>query len=160
MGSFLTKKQKEELLNKLHSEKNRKCSNRIKVILLLDEGEPVSQIAKYFFTNERTVKNYLNIYKKRGLEGLLVDNHSARSSYLSAEQKKELVLELDFKIYSSIKKIIEYVKKRFGVLYTVSEMSSLLRSLGFSYEKLTVVPEKTGMRGKKWSNYLNFKMFF
>ena len=149
MGSFLTKKQKEELLNELHLEKNNKCSNRIRVILLSDEGEPVSRIAKYFFLDEGTVRNYQNRYKKRGLEGLIIDDHSGRSSYLSTEQKKELILELDSKIYPSAKKVIEYVKKRFGVSYTVNGMSSLLRSLGFSYKKPKGVPGKADTKKQK-----------
>ena len=83
MGAFLTKEQRAELLNKLHSEKDLKYADRIRVILLLDEEKPVSEIAEYFFLHEKTVKNYQDRYKNGGLEGLIIDDRPDCSSHLS-----------------------------------------------------------------------------
>ena len=112
MGLFLTRQQKAELLSELDLERNRKYADRIRVILLSDEGEPADQIARYFFLHEGTVRNYQDPYKEGGLEGLIIDDHSGRMSYLSLEQKKELSLELESKIYPSTRAVVLYVKEK------------------------------------------------
>ena len=149
MEGFLTEKQKKELFSELRLEKNRKYADRIRIILLLDEGEPISQIAKYFYLTDNSVKNYKNRYTEDGLEGLLIDYHIGRSSYLSPEEQKRLVLELESKIYLTTKEIIFYVKKEFGVAYTTGGMTSLLHHLGFSYKKPKGVPGKAKAEEQK-----------
>ena len=149
MSLFLTKEQRMELSDKLHLERDRRYADRRRVILLLDEGEPVKRVAKYFQLHESTVRNYQARYKEGGLEALITDDYSGRSSYLSEEQKGKLSLELDSKIYPSTKRIIEYVKREFGVLYTVNGMNSLLRSLDFSYKKPKGVPGKADAEKQK-----------
>ena len=149
MSLFLTKQQKTELLSELRLERNRKCADRIRIILLSNEGEPASQIAKYFFLHEGTVRNYQTRYEKGGLEGLIVDDQSGRMSYLSEKQQKELVLELESKVYPTTKSVVLYVKKEFGVVYTVNGMTALLHRLGFSYKKPKGVPGKADIEEQK-----------
>ena len=91
---------------------------------------------------DNSVRNYKNRYIEDGLEGLLIDYQLGRSSYLSPEEQKKLVLELESKIYLTTKEIISYVKKEFGILYTVGGMTSLLHQMGFSYKKPKGVPGK------------------
>ena len=88
MEEFLTKKQKKELLSEFRLEKNRKYADRIRVILLLNLGESSSDIARFLFLDEGTVRNYKNRYKKGSLERLLNDYHTGRSSYLSPKEQK------------------------------------------------------------------------
>ena len=110
--------------------------------MLLDSGESATDIARFLFLNEGTVKNYENRYKEGGLERLIIDYHTGRSAYLSQEEQKKLVLELESKIHPTTKAIISYVKKEFEVVYTVGGMTSLLHQLGFSYKKPKGVPGK------------------
>ena len=49
----------------------------------------------------------------------LTDYHMGRSVYLSEEEERKLGLELESKIYSTTRAIILYVKKEFGVIYTI-----------------------------------------
>ena len=76
MEGFLTEEQKKEFLSELRLEKNRKYADRIRVILLLDKGEPISKIAEYFYLTDNSVRNYKNRYKQDGLKGLLNDYHT------------------------------------------------------------------------------------
>ena len=149
MEGFLTKGQKKELLSELRLERNRKYADRIRIILLLDKGEPASKIAEYFYLTDNSVRNYKNRYIEDGLEGLLIDYQLGRSSYLSPEEQKNLVLELESKIYLTTKEIIFYVKKEFGVVYTVGGMTSLLHQMGFSYKKPKGVPGKAKAEEQK-----------
>ena len=139
MGQFLTISEREGLLSELHLERNRKYADRIRIILLLDEGEPISKVAKYFFLTENSVRNYKSRYKE---EGLLIDYHTGRSSYLSCEDQSQLITELESKVYLKTSAIIFYVKREFGVVYKIGGMTTLLHQLGFSYKKPKGVPGK------------------
>ena len=142
MEGFLTEEQKKELLSELRLEKNRKYADRIRVILLLNLGESSSDIARFLFLDEGTVRNYKNRYKQGGLKGLLNDYHTGRSSYLSPKEQKKLIVELESKVYPTTKSIISYVKKEFRLVYTIGGMTSLLHKLEFSYKKPKGVPGK------------------
>ena len=133
MVFFLTKEQREELLSELRLERNRKFADRIRVILLLDTGERSSDIARFLFLDESTVRNYERRYEEGGLEKLVNDYYMGRSSYLSSEEQSKLIVELESKVYFTTKSIIFYVSKEFGVIYTVGGMTRLLHKLGFSY---------------------------
>ena len=142
MEQFLTESERQELLSELSREREKKYADRIRIILLLDQGEPMVKIAKYFFLTERSVNNYKNRYKQGGLEELLNDYHTGRSSYLSPEEQKSLIVEMEFKVYPTTKSVISYVRKEFGVVYTLGGMTTLLHKLGFSYKKPKGVPGK------------------
>ena len=142
MISFLKKEQREELFSELRLEKNRKFADRIRVILLLDKGKPAVKIAEYLFLDETTIRNYGRRYKEGGLEKLVNDYYMGRSSYLSPEEQRKLVVELESKVYPSTKSVISYVKREFRVVYTVGGMTFLLHKLGFSYKKPKGVPGK------------------
>ena len=111
MTLFLTREQREELLSELRLERNRKYADRIRVILLLDLGETPSDIAKFLFLDETTVRNYKNRYKEGGLEKLVNDYYIGRSAYLSVEEQKRLILELESKVYPTTKSVYFIHKK-------------------------------------------------
>ena len=76
------------------------------------------------------------------MEKLLNDYYIGASSYLSAEERNKLIVALESKVYPTTRTVISYVKKEFGVVYTVGGMNTLLHNLGFSYKKPKGVPGK------------------
>ena len=142
MEQCLTRLERKELLSALRLERNKKYADRIRIILLLDEGEPISKIAKYFFLTENSVRNYKSRYKEAGLEGLFTDCHTGRFCYLSPEEQGKLIRELESKVYLKVSAVISYVRQEFGIVYTINGMTSLLHRLGFSYKKPKGVPGK------------------
>jgi len=62
MEKFLTKKQRQELLDELSIERSRRYAERIKVILLLDDNETYKNISKFLFLDEGTIANYKKRY--------------------------------------------------------------------------------------------------
>ena len=139
---FLTEPERQELLSELSREREKKYADRIRIILLLDQGEPMVKIAEYFFLTERSISNYRDRYKQGGLEELLNDYYTGRSAYLSPEEQSKLTLELESKVYPTTKSVISHIKKEFGVVYTVGGVTTLLHKLGFSYKKPKGVPGK------------------
>ena len=88
MSNFLNKRERSELLSELKLERNRRFAERIKTILLLDKGESVSEIAKFLFLDEGTVRNYSRRFKEGGLEKLVNDHYIGRSSFLSMNKNR------------------------------------------------------------------------
>ena len=142
MGKFLTKKQRNELMTELKLERLRKYADRIRIILLLDEGKTYKNIAKFLFLDEGTIANYRKRYKEGGLDGLIDDNYLGRKSMLTERELNILDGELQKRVFLDTNVVIAYVEKRFGVSYSRGGMTELLHRLGFSFKKPKRVPGK------------------
>lgn len=149
MGKILTTKQRKELLYELKLERWRRYAERIKVILLLDDGETYKNISKFLFLDEGSIANYRKRYKKGGLEALVNNDHTGRKSMLTEEDLTILDGELQGRIFLTTDAIISYVKKRFGVEYSRSGMTALLHRMGFSFKKPKRVPGKAKIEAQK-----------
>ena len=142
MRGFLTKEQRKELLVELRREGKARFSDRIKVILLLDEGRRYSDIAAYLFLDEGTIANYRRRYKEGGIEDLLDDHYEGGAHKITNDELIELQLYLTTTTYQKTQHICEYVKKKYKTHYSVSGMIALLHRMGFSYKKAKGVPGK------------------
>jgi len=142
MKGFLTNEQKKELLLELKKEDKRRYADRIRVILLLDQGKTYQSISEHLFLDEGTIANYRRRYKEGGLEGLIIDEYSGKRSFLSAEEKKILEEFLQSQICLSTKEIIHFIEKKFGITYSVSGVTDLLHRIGFTYKKAKSMPGK------------------
>jgi transposase len=149
MYKFLNKNDRNELLKELHLERSRKYADRIRVILLLDDGETYANIAKFLFLDEGSIANYRKRYKEGGIEGLINDNYLGRTCHLS--NRETIILEKDLKIaiFASTKEVIAHVEVKFGILYSRGGMTDLLHRLGFSFKKATAVPGKAKKEEQK-----------
>ncbi|MCY4644976.1 MAG: IS630 family transposase [Bacteriovoracales bacterium] len=148
MGKFLTLKQRQELLDELKLERIRRYADRLRVILLLDEGQTYKNIAKFLFLDEGTIGNYKKRYKKGGIEGLINDQYFGRKAMLSPKEMAILSNDLQSRIFPTAKSVINHIKKKFGVKYSEGGATDLLHRLGFSFKKATPVPGK-GEREKQ-----------
>lgn len=142
MKRFLSKTQRLELLSELKIEDNRRYAERIKTILLVDDGKQMKQIAEFLFLDDGTVRNWKKRYEEGGIEKLLNDHYMGRVSMLDEAQLVELAEELESKIYLTTTEIISFVKSKFGVEYSIGGMTSLMHRIGFSYKKPKGVPAK------------------
>ena len=142
MGKLLTKRQRRELVAELGLERLRRYADRIRVILLLDDGETYKNIAKFLFLDEGTIRNYKKRYKEGGIEGLVNDQYFGRVPMLSSQETTTLSGDLQSRIFLTTKAVIAHVKKKFGVKYSLSGATELLHRLGFSFKKATPVPGK------------------
>ena len=131
MASFLLKSQRRELLDELSRERSRRYAERIKTVLLIDDGETMADIARFLFLDEGTVRNWRQRYEGGGIEKLLSDNYVGRIALLDKDQIAILQLRLSERVYSTTKEIIKLVEELFGVKYTIGGMTSLL--LGWAF---------------------------
>jgi len=131
MKKILKKSERIELLGELRLERSRRYADRIRVILLLDDGETHKDIAKFLFLDQGTIRNYRKRYKEGGLEGLINDNYTGRKSFLSSKDESILTNDLQSRIFATTKAVIAHVKNKFKVTFSLGGMLNLLHRLGF-----------------------------
>lgn len=149
MANFLTPEQRQELLKELKREDKAKYSDRIKVILLLDEGKKYKDIADFLFLDEGTIANYRRRYKEGGIEELVTDDYSGRRSKLSNDELIELQIFLTGTTFQKTQDICDYVQKKYQVTYSLSGMIALLHAMGFSYKKAKGAPAKANKEAQE-----------
>lgn len=138
----LTKNERAELEQELRREDVRKYADRIRVILLLDQGWSHEMIATALFLDKTTTYRYKKSYAEGGLEQLISDGYFGRRAMLTETQQKELVADLTLTPRLTTKEIVALILGKFGVVYTVSGTTDLLHRLGFSYKKPRSIPAK------------------
>ena len=142
MKQNLTSKQRDEL-KKLHChEHGRRFADRIKTILLLDDGYTYAQVAQILLVDDQTIRNYEMIFAQQGISGLLKTDYKGGLSSLNTQQESDLKDHIAKNTYSSSAAIVEYVKQTYGTTYSSPGMVHLLERLGFVYKKTKLVPGK------------------
>ena len=109
MYKFLNKIQRQELLDELKIERSRRYADRIRVILLLDEGQTYRNISHFLFLDEGTIANYKKRYREGGLEGLILDDYCTRRTKLCESEERELDIDLNDKIFASTKEVVNHI---------------------------------------------------
>jgi len=139
MSGFLDHKEAEGLKARHRQEKNRKVADRIKAILLSDQGWTYRQIAQALLIDEQSVGRHVDEYKKTGKLGLL---NGGSLGKLNQEQVEELTCHVQNITYLKIADIISHVQKQYGVVYTTQGMTPWMHAQGFSFKKPKGTPAK------------------
>jgi len=145
----LTSEQRDELKSLHRQEHGRRFADRIKTILLLDDGWSYSQIAEILLLDDQTIRNYELIFSQHGISGLLKTDYKGGLSKLSPEEELALKVHIMNHTYSSSSPIIEYVKQTFGHEFSNSGMVHLLERIGFVYKKTKLVPGKADSQSQQ-----------
>jgi len=139
MEKYLSDQEKIELRTRHRSERDRRVADRIKAILLSDEGWSYRQIGKALLLDEETIKKHVEEYRsKHQLKPL----NGGSKSQLSVEETELLLEHLEKMTYPSVKEICAHVKDTFMVEYTISGMTAWLHRNGFVYKKPKSTPAK------------------
>ena len=139
MKISLTEDQKKALSAQHKLEHDGRVRDRIKAIILYDEGWTYNQIAQALLIHETTVWSYLNDYLHNAK---LNPNNGGSRSKLDEQQTEELISHLEKNTYPSTKEIIEYLKEEYQVTYSQQGMHDWLSSHQFSYKKPKGTPAK------------------
>ncbi|GIX43154.1 MAG: hypothetical protein KatS3mg129_2887 [Leptospiraceae bacterium] len=78
-ANFLTEEQKDIIKKQHRAIKNKKIADRLKAILLLNDGYTYEQVAHILLLDETTIRNYIKRYREKGIEGLIEDNYHQTS---------------------------------------------------------------------------------
>lgn len=136
---FLNEQDREQLKAEHKRERDGRIRDRIKAILLTDEGWTPQQIAKVLLISDQAVRDHVHEYQA---SHKLKPESGGSEEKLSKEQSKQLIAHLETHTYLYVKDIVAYVEATFKVNYTVPGMRHWLRRHKFSYKKPAIVPGK------------------
>lgn len=129
-----------ESLEKQHKkERDKRVADRIKAVLLAAEGWTQTQIAQALRIDRDTVYQHLKDYTT---QNKLKHESGGSQTSLNAEQTKELIPHLEQNTYVKASDICEYVKEKYGVIYSTSGITKWLKANKFSYKNPKGVPAK------------------
>jgi len=149
--NFLSEQEKAELRAQHKKERDGRIRDRIKAILLYDDGWSPKDIAKVLLLSDEAIRNHINEYKA---SKKLRPESGGSEEKLSSEQSQKLESHLQVYTYLYVKDIVAYVKGAFGIVYTVPGMRSWLKRHEFSYKKPALVPGKANeQQQREWIKF-------
>jgi len=142
MKGFLTNEQIGILREAHYSCRLRKSADRIKAILLLNEGFSYEDTGRILMLDDVTIRRYEKEFEKLGVDGLIECRYFGSHGMLTKMQETGLTTHLRNKTYLTVKEITVYVGKHYRKSYSVEGMTHLLHRLGFVYKKTKRIPGK------------------
>lgn len=142
MKNFLPKEDIIVLQEAHHAARDKRKADRIKTVLLLNQGYKYSEIARILLLNDSTAREYFKEYQDLGLDGLVEDNYSGSESFLTVLEQQQLTLYLKAHTLKTVKEVVFYVETAYGKQYSIEGMTHLLHKLGFVYKKTKIIPGK------------------
>src|SRR3990167_2348041 len=143
MRRTLSEQERKNLITTHKKERDKRVCDRIKAVLLRDDGYSYSEIAKILLLDDETIRRHIDDYEK--LQKLMTENGGSKSN-LDSDQTAKLILHLEEKTYLYAKDICAYVENAFGINYTVSGMIKWLQKNNFRHKKPHGVPAKADLQ--------------
>jgi transposase len=137
--NFLSDQQRIQLKIEHKRERDGRIRDRIKAVLLTDDGWTPQQIAKVLLISDQAVREHVHEYE---VFNKLKPESGGSEEKLTEKQSKQLVTHLEMHTYLYVKDIVAYVAVTFNVSYSVPGMRHWLRRHNFSYKKPALVPGK------------------
>ncbi len=131
--------EKSELKEKHRKERDGRIRDRIKAVVLYDEGYSLPEIAKILFLSDEAIRKHLIDYNN---SAKLKPENGGNYSKLTDEQEKKLAEHLEINNYVYASQIGLYIEKEYGVSYSLAGVIKLLHRLGFKYKKPKLIPGK------------------
>jgi transposase len=149
MDRFLSDKEISNLRMRHKACKDKRFADRIKAILMLNNGLSFQEVADYLLLDDDTIRNHYNIFIEEGVDGLMKDLYEGGAPRLSVVEQKELEHHLMDHTYGSAKEICRWVKQQWSISYTVPGMTDLLHRMNFTYKKPKLIPGKADEKAQK-----------
>jgi len=130
--NFLSPEEVAKLRSRHRMDNQRKSCDRIKAVLLANEGWTYVKISDVLLLDEQTISRHVQDYKANKK---LKNESGGSKSQLDAAQAESLIQHLKEKLYVYVKDICVYVKETFNVHYTASGLTSWLKTHRFVYKK-------------------------
>jgi|SRR5579871_1608676 len=140
----LSQKERTELIcQHRHQGDDAKAADKIKAILLLDEGYSRQQVAHILLRDEDTITRWKETYKTRhSLADWFNEDYSGYPGKLGAEQLKAVEAHVESSIIVSAQSVGQWIEKKYGVTYGLNGLHALLHRLGFTYKQSKPYPSK------------------
>ena len=153
MNNFLSAQIRSELILRHKDERDKRVCDRIKAVLLRDEGWTYEEISHVLLLSDEGIKKQVEDYLTKNK---LKPENGGSEAILNELQTSEIVAHLEQNTYIKVTEIVDYVKTSYGINYSISGMTNWLKSQNFSYHKPAVVPAKANKeKQKEWLEAYN-----
>jgi transposase len=147
--SAFTRKQLYRRLQQAYASGSLKLVKRIHALLALAQGQSVSDVAEMLSLGEQTVRDYRNQYLFKGMASLVYQAPPGRPNKLTKTQRQQLAEWIKASPqeagYTSgcwnTPMIQDLIQRHFGVAYHPHYIATLLKNMGFSYQKARFVSD-------------------
>lgn len=139
MHISLTYQEKSALESRHKKSSDKRECDRIKAILLSDEGWSSIMISQALRKHQTSIIRHLNDYAEHQKT---TSNNGGSDSYLDSIQTKLVIKHLSDITYFHMHDIREYIKETFDVDYSIPGLQKWLHRNGFSYKQFKGVPHK------------------
>ncbi len=144
---FSLTQEERTLLRKQHKkERDGRIRDRIKAVLLYDQGWTYEQISYVLLLSDDAIRKHVEDYQ---LSKKLKTENGGSKEKLSSTQSNKLVEHLKKHTYLYTKDIVSYVQSTYKISYSISGMCYWLKRNGFSYKKPSLVPGKADIEKQK-----------
>jgi transposase len=92
--------------------------------------------------------SWLHLDEDGGIDALCRLEVGGSEGLLNLEQTKQLLTELDKHQFQSAKQVASWVETEFGVSYSERGMRQVLQRLGYSCQKVHLVPAQADMEAQ------------
>lgn len=144
----LSRTQRDDLERRYKQTAERRLSERIQAILLLDAGHNREQVARILHVNPKTITRWVRIFVRQGIDTLCTLQSGGNEPNLTPAEQQQLVAWLDAGVRST-KEAIAWVETTFQVSYTESGMCKLLQRLDYRYKKPVGVPANANLDAQR-----------
>ena len=146
MKNFFTDEERATLQKQHKKERDGRVRDRIKAVLLRDEGWTWMEIAHVLLLSEEVLRLHLKEFQAS--RKLKPENGGSKEK-LSFEQSKSLIEHLNEHTYLYVKDIISYVKSMWNISYSISGLTDWLHRNQFTYKKPSLVPGKASLEAQE-----------
>ena len=133
----LDPQQRKGIARRRQQTRDYRLAMRLSTVLWRDEGRTESDIAHLLGVCERTVRNWLRLYRKKGLDALCTLHYQGDPGELASSQAEQLQVEIQTGRFRCARQVRGWLQATFGVAYSLSGTKRLLQRLGCSFHKTT-----------------------
>lgn len=146
---FLSESKKHELISYHRNLKNKRIADRIKCLLMLNNGLTPEEISIHLLISIKSINRYKETYNKKGIKGVLNLEYKTYTGKLTAKQEEEIKKDIRNNMFTTSKAIAKHIETCYGIKYTEGGLVITLHRLGFVYKKLKQVPAKADEEKQK-----------
>jgi len=147
-----------------NTEDKYKIGIRLYAVYQVSLGKPSRELETLYNTSFKQILNWVDRFQAAGVEGLKDKKGRGRKSRLSEEQKQQLRTllserqPLDYSYNSATwtgPLLIDWIAKQWGISYKKTQIYTVIKSLGFTYQKSRgVYPEADKEKQKEFKEQL------
>ena len=120
MSASLDASLRKQIERRRQQTRDYRLAMRLSTVLWRGEGKTEKEIAHLLGVGGRTVRNWLRLYGKKGLDALCTLHYQGDPGELTSSQAEQLQAEIQTGRFRCGRQVREWIQAAFGVAYSLS----------------------------------------